>query len=74
MRLILSANQGVLETLYEALHNPPGLYLTIEGADIKLVRSWFYKVMRDRKPEFDSITLVNLGGALCIVSKETNNA
>jgi hypothetical protein len=74
LRRLLSAHEGVLETLYEARYNPPGLHLTLEGADIKLVRSWFYKVIRENKPTFDNITLVNLGGALCIVSKETDNA
>jgi hypothetical protein len=69
MRLILSANQGILETLYQALRDPLGLYLTIEGVEIKLARSWFYKVMRERAPEFDNLVLVNTGIALLIVNK-----
>lgn len=73
MRLILSANEGVLECLYKALHSPLGLHITIGGVSIKLARSWFYKVMRERKPEFDQLTLVNTGDALLIV-KEIENA
>lgn len=74
MRLILSANQGVLETLYKALHEPLGLHLTIEGATIPLVRSWFYKHIRERRPEFDNLVLVNTGDALFIVKKEIADA
>jgi hypothetical protein len=69
VRLILSAKQGVLETLYKALHEPLGLHITIEGAEIKLVRSWFYKVMREHEPEFNGLVLVNRGDALYIVNK-----
>lgn len=72
MRVILSAKQGVLETLYRAVNEPIGLRIPIEGANLKTVRQWFYVAMRKHSPEFDHLVLVNMDGELWIVRKDAN--
>lgn len=70
--IILSAKQGVLETLYRAAHEPIGLRVPTAGASLKTVRQWFYVVMRKHSPEFDHLVLVNMEDELWIVRKDAD--
>lgn len=70
--IILSAKQGVLETLYRAAHEPIGLRIPIKGASLKTVRQWFYNTMRKHSPEFDHLVLVNMDDELWIVRKDAD--
>lgn len=66
-KLIFSARQNVLETLYRALREPLGLKISFEGVAVKTARQWFYTEMRRRAPEFDGLVLVNMDDQLWIV-------